>query len=443
MNTKRQKYIVVIIATLLTVVYSTVLNMLNYPKGVNNATAILALSISIYLLYAVRHRSDLLIVMLCIFYENYSVVVGCYLDPSIRPGWMFRQFKDSRVYGIAILSLLIFELVLLAAVFLYKEKIDSEKIDIEQFPNNNLIMLGCIVLYLMIFLTQVDFSEGERASSNVLNEYKFLFFIIGSLYSKKTNFNRWLWTGIVGITSIATFFGGNRVNTLCNIFVLAILWFENYITLKNVILISIPAIFMMLMIGSMRYNFTISVNSIQTVWETVKRDKLVADSFTFAYGPTIAAEEMSLNLGIWQKAQLLFYNIIYIFWGGKYGKYSLPNYTRDYYMHYFGFLGANYFDMWFGVFGGVISGVSVVLMLFLKGKGNKESTQVGKVVALGVLANTLRWYNYNFMQIYRTGFVIFIVWCASCYVNSMLSRKTTKKLKDGNHYEVQKSIPSS
>ena len=112
-------------------------------------------------------------------------------------------------------------------------------------------------------------------------------------------------------------------------------------------------------------------------------------------------------------------------------------------MHYFGFLGANYFDMWFGVFGGVISGVSVVLMLFLKGKGNKESTQVGKVVALGVLANTLRWYNYNFMQIYRTGFVIFIVWCASCYVNSMLSRKTTKKLKDGNHYEVQKSIPSS
>lgn len=185
MNTKRRKYIVVIIATLLTVVYSTVLNMLNYPKGVNNATAILALSISIYLLYTVKHRSDLLIVMLCIFYENYSVVVGCYLDPSIRPGWMFRQFKDSRVYGIAILSLLIFELVLLAAVFLYKEKIDSEKIDIEQFPNNNLIMLGCIVLYLMIFLTQVDFSEGERASSNVLNEYKFLFFIIGSLYSKK------------------------------------------------------------------------------------------------------------------------------------------------------------------------------------------------------------------------------------------------------------------
>mgnify|MGYP004524791945 CR=1 FL=1 len=427
MNTERRKYIVVTITTLLTVVYSIVLNMLNYPTSVNNATAILALSISAYLLYAVRHRADLLIVMLCIFYENYSVVVGCYLNPSIRPDWMFRQFKDSQVYGKAILSLLVFELVLLAAVFLYKEKIDSEEIDIEQYPNNNLIMLGCIALYLIIFLTQVDFSEGKRASSNVINEYKFVLLIVGSLYSKKTNLNRRLWTGIVGITSIATFFGGNRVNTLCNIFVLAILWFENYITLKNVILISIPSIFVMLMIGSMRYNFTISVDSIQTVWETVKTDKLVADSFTFAYGPTIAAEEMSLNLGIWQKVQLLFYNIIYVFIGGKYGKYSLSNYTRDYYMHYFGFLGANYFDMWFGVFGGAIAGVSVVLMLFLKGKGNKESTQVGKVVALGVLANTLRWYNYNFMQIYRTAFVILIVWYASSYANSMLARKTTKQ----------------
>ena len=83
--------------------------------------------------------------------------------------------------------------------------------------------------------------------------------------------------------------------------------------------------------------------------------------------------------------------------------------------------------MWFGVFGGAIAGVSVVLMLFLKGKGNKESTQVGKVVALGVLANTLRWYNYNFMQIYRTAFVILIVWYASSYANSMLARKTTKQ----------------
>ena len=423
MNTKSQKYTVVAIGTLLTTVYSLIINALDYPVCVNNTTAIAVLGVSIYLLYAVRHRPDLLIVMLCIFYENYSVVVGCYLDPSIRPDWMFRQFSDSRIYGIAILSLFVFELVILAAIFLFKEKIDSERISIAQFPNNKLIAYGCVMLYIIIFLTQVSFNEGERASSNVWNEYKFVLVIIGSLYSEKTKFNKWLWTGIVGITSIATFFGGNRVNTLCNIFVLAILWYENYITLKNVIFISIPAIFIMLMIGSMRYNFALSISSIQTVWENVKTDKLVADSFTFAYGPTIAAEEMSLNLGFWEKAQLLFYNIVYVFIGGEYGKYSLANYTRDYYMHYFGFLGANYFDMWFGVLGGVITGVSVVLMLFLKGKSNKASTQTGKIVALGVLANALRWYNYNFMQIYRTGFVVLIAWYMVRCVDSVLTRK--------------------
>lgn len=418
-----RKALAAMVGSIVTIVYAIAMSFLDYPAAVNNGTAVAALCISAYLLYAARNRADLLMVMLCIFYENYSIVVGCYLDPSIRPGWMFRQFHDERAYGIAVLSLLIFELVLLAGFFLYRERIDSKTVSIDQFPDNSLIMVGCMICYIVIFITQVDFAEGQRASSSVWNEYKFVLVITGSLYSKKTTRNKWLWTGLVGATSIATFMGGNRVNTLCNVFILAALWFTESITLKNVILISVPSIFVMLMVGSMRYNFTLSLQSIQTVWNSVKSDKLASDSFTFAYGPTIAAEEMALSMDPWQKCRLLLGNLIYVFAGGSYGKYSLANYTRNYYMHYFGFLGANYFDLWFGAFGGGIAGLSVVVLLFLKGTTRSKSTRWGDVIALATMANALRWYNYNFMQIFRTAFVISVVWYAAAQADKITQKQ--------------------
>ena len=225
------------------------------------------------------------------------------------------------------------------------------------------------------------------------------------------------------ITSAATFFGGNRVDTLCNVFVLAVIWYKEFITLKNVLIVSIPAIFIMIMVGALRYNFSLSLDAIQRVWLSVKRDKLVADSFTYAYGPTIAAEEMAKVLDPITKVKVLLYNLAYIFIGGAYGKYSLANFTRNYYTHYYGFLGANYFDIWFGAYGGVIAGVSVVIILFLKGSCRRKSTTTEKIVAISALTSTLRWYNYNFMQIYRTGFITLIVWFVFTQIDRILKKK--------------------
>jgi hypothetical protein len=389
--------------------YVLIMMMCNYPEELNKCNMIMSMTISGYMIYATRKRTDLLILSLCVFYENYSIAVGCYLDPTLRPEWLYNQFGDGRVYTVASLSLLLFEITLFLGWRVFKDSVESRNISIDDFPDNSIIMCLCMILYTLIFVTQVDFSVNARATSNTINEYKFVLLIIGSIYSKNNKSNKILWTILVAVSSIATFFGGNRVNTLCNIFVLAVLWYNEYLTLKKVIIIAFPCIFIMLMIGQMRYQFSISFNTIADAWNLIKEDKLVADSFTFAFGPTIAAEEMHFVMSIDEKVRLLLNNIIYIVAGGSYGQYSLANYTSNYYMHYYGFLGANYFDLWFGPFGGMLAGIAVLKIVYLRAGTINRCSNFRKVVALGAFANLLRWYNYNFMQIFRTVFVMIIV----------------------------------
>lgn len=406
---KNKRVVETIIIYLVILCYILVMMMCDYPEELNECNMIISIFISGYMIYATRKRADLLILMICIFYENYSIAVGCYLDPTLRPEWLYKQFGDERVYTVASLSLLLFEITLFTGWRVTRGSVESRNISIDDFPNNSIIMYVCMVLYALIFITQVDFSSNARATSNTINEYKFVLLIIGSIYSKNNKLNRILWTILVVVTSIATFFGGNRVNTLGNIFVLAILWYDEYITFKRAIIIAFPCIFIMLMIGQMRYQFGISLDAIENTWNLIKEEKLVADSFTFAFGPTIAAEEMHFIMSISEKIQLLLNNLIYIVVGGSYGQYSLANYTRNYYMHYYGFLGANYFDIWFGPFGGMLAGVAVLKIAFLRAGTIKGCSGFRKVVALGAFANLLRWYNYNFMQIFRSVFVMIIV----------------------------------
>ena len=424
MKVKKYRLIAISIFTMLFFVWIVIICFFDFPIKTNNIEAMAVLILSLSMTYIVRNRKDLMISMLCIAYTNYSIVVGCYFDTKIRPSWLYNQFQDDRIYGICITSLLIFELTLFFGWYLFECDRNTITSNIDSFPKNNLIMLWCALVYCVIFLTQVRFYENERASSNPLNEYKTIFLIVGSLYSENTNRNRIIWTVLVGASSVATFLGGNRVNTLCNLFVLAVLWYEKQITFKRVVCISIPAIFIMLMIGEMRNNFILSIEAIKSVWESVKQDKLVADSFTFAYGPTIAATELGFGLPIGEKIELLAKNIIYIFCGGTYGKYNLADYTRSYYLHYYGFIGPDYFNIWFGVFGGFISGISVLLFLFFTGNKNNNSTnKIREIIALTSMATTLRWYNYNFMQLYRTALIVLIVWYVARIADSLSKRK--------------------
>ena len=80
--------------------------------SMDNCVAILVTVISIYICYACRHNIGFFIASLVIVYANYSIAVGVYLDPSIRPATLYNQFNEKSL-SITILCVLIFETVIL------------------------------------------------------------------------------------------------------------------------------------------------------------------------------------------------------------------------------------------------------------------------------------------------------------------------------------------
>jgi len=278
----------------------------------------------------------------------------------------------------------IFVLSLLLHFDCFDNQLSNLSILYEDYNSNTIIELICIIAYIAIFISQFHFNEGRRASTSPLSEYRYLFMIFGGIYSNKSKFRKIIWIAIISVTSILTFLGGNRINAFPGLILIVLLWFPK-IKIRKVIWLFPIVLIVLQIIGVMRYNFSLSFSGL--IEGTVRSVKtgFVTDSFTFAYYPSLTAIQLSPTQSFGEKAMLFFNNIIYIFAGGKYGQYVMPNYTSNYYFHYDGFIGPLYFNYWIGMLSGLIVGIITAcftrITLIIK-KGTKRLTNYRLACAL-------------------------------------------------------------
>lgn len=397
----------------------------DYSSTANNWVGACVLYLSLYMIW--RHRDNLPLTVLFLFigYVNYSIVVGVYWFPEIRPQSLYSQISMQSVYSEGIISLLIFELILyLGAVFGKKKPEIKERVIVSK-PNPYAEYV-CMAAFLIIFVSVFRFNEGMRASTSALSEYRYIPALFGAAYSQKNKTSKLLWTLLIGTTTLLTFFGGNRVNTMPSMILLLIVWYPN-IKPKYVILAAPFGIILFQMIGHMRYNFSFSLDGIIYTLEQAWEDKFVADTFTFAYMPSLSVLELAKYDGAGQKISLLVDNFLYIFAGGKYGRYILSTYSRRFYTHYSGFVSAlslNYWFRWLGpvIVGGVVQ-PHVRLMKSIDWK-SPNNRSLNFFVAASVVIVCPRWYMYNFLQVPRTDFIMLIAWlCVGVLAKWIAPRK--------------------
>lgn len=383
----------------------------NYSAAANNCIGACVLYLSLYCIWHNRDNLALTILFLFIGYVNYSIVVGVYWYPEVRPYSLYRQITMASVYSEGIISILIFELVLYFGTVLKKKKPVVRKIALTSHPNEY-VEYVCMAAFLIIFLTVFRFNDDSRASTSALSEYRYIPALFGAAYSKKNQTSKILWTLLIGATTALTFFGGNRVNTMPSLFLLILVWYPN-IKPKYILILAPMAIVLFQMVGHMRNDFSLSIGGI---WETIEsawEDKFVADTFTFAYMPSLSVLELAKFDGLESKMNLLGNNFLYIFLGGKYGEYVLTTYSRQFYVHYSGFVSALSLNYWFRWLGPVLVGVIVHLHVRLIKSIDWHSTNNRSLVffvAACTVITSSRWYMYNFLQLLRIDFIMLIAW---------------------------------
>lgn len=398
--------------------------------------SVLLLLNSFYGIYLSKSNFGLLLMFSFIAYANYSVAIGVYLYPEIRPDVLYEQITNKGIYLEAVVSMVLFSALILLP---FRSKIQN---NVHEYKNNYSLPVTksveyiCLVAYIVIFITQTEWSVGERMTTTAIGEYKFVFAIIGSIFAVKTKKHRRLWSFCLLVSSGISFVGGNRVDSFPALFVLLLVWFPN-ISLKKVLICGMPLVVFMKIIGTIRGNPALLLNfDLGRIFSMIWEEKFVQDTFTFAYFPSLCSIELCQTQTFDVKSDLFLGNISFIFWGGGFSKYILSTYTSDYYIHYGGFFGPLNLNHWMGVFGSFIIGM-IVLYIVNKLKGiNFRAHTKSVIYAFGICFICIcpRWYIYNFFGLFRTMLFFSVLF----FVFFKYSRLTQQSKKVPNTLRMRK-----
>lgn len=383
-----------------------------YTKGTMYIMGSCIILLSCYQVYEYRDNLALAIVFFYMAYSNYSIVIGVYFFPSLRPNTLYSQINDNVIYQKALISLLIFEVVLFISSVLKRKKNTFQyfKIYIEKNRKNEMINIICMIIYIFMFFSTFSFQQNARASSSPLGEYRFIVLIIGAAYSNRKKMNKYMWAGIIAVTSLLELYGGNRVGILPGIVIFLLVWCKKY-KLKKIFPIIFIGLIIFKMVGSMRQEFLLSSTGIWNAVKSLPEEKLTVDTFIYSFLPGILSLAKSAIDSMTDKIMLLANNIVYIFRGGYYKEFLLMAYTRKYYMHYYGFPAPLYLNYWFNYIGPVIAALIIEFHIklvderYLKGS---YQNQLKDCISLLFVATVARWYSYNLLSLFRAEIILIV-----------------------------------
>lgn len=425
--------------TAMVVVFSlclfSVMVFTGYRETINNIIAIVSFIISVYLAYVYRYNIGLFLVMLMILYTNYSITVGVFIDPSIRPESLYYQIENIDTYGKGIVCIFIFEFVLLLMSYnVVKKPQDfdvNDKYFIEQNEYNVVVAYGAIVVYAIMFFSGFNFGlgEGGRAANSALAEYKIIVQIIGMYYSGRKKHLTIFWTLIVGLTTLMTFMGGNRIDAISNIIALILFGYSHFLNYKR-IMIALPiGIIVLAGIGYMRIDFSLSLEKLNSTLQILTQDKLTYEGAIIGYVPSLATIEMVEFIPTEEKYQLFLDHIKYIFTFGETVDVQgdLSDYSRNYYLHYWGFISPTYFYFWFKYIGPVLFALLVNVYIKMYVKSTRKvlvnfSEKLMYILSMYFICNVGRWYCYGPMCLFRGAFVCIIVYAIVYFVDNIIRK---------------------
>jgi hypothetical protein len=334
------------------------------------------------------------------------------------------------------LCVLIFEVAvlwMLKGMVTDPKSVDSSDWSYVKNERNDIIAYGAMALYLLIVVLTFDFGDGgTRGSMSALTEYRLIILIIGCYYSARKHKMRFLWTMIVGVTSMLILLSGNRVDSIGNMIALIILWYPKFVTFKKILLALPVVVIVMTAIGVTRGG-NISSDTISSVITSLGDTKLVWDTAIFAYVPSVSIVEITDQVDLAEKLRLIGEYVKYTFIGTTdMHSQNLINYVNKWFAHYGGCITSSYFYMWFGYVGSLLftALVFVYSRLYLKVPTMEQKnyrSDLKYVLSIYFISSVCRWYCYGPNSLIRNMLIAVLLFTVVYAINGLLKGKSRRK----------------
>lgn len=375
---------------------------------------VLIVMIDIYRTIRYKENCYLFFLFLCIMYFDYSFLISKYFSSTPTLVDIYKQivYSDTKLIGVSIL--LVFHLF--TTLFISAKYEKSEKQDEIFNVSTTNRMIQTIMLTILIFVVLLDYFVFHFLSATrTIYEYLLIPFIFGFYYTKQTNsiFFRNILFLLMLFSTIINMWQGARVISLQPMIAYLFIWHGKNINWRN---ISVTFVFVVIVFtifglyGDYKdFGYDLSTLNSSVVVRTFSDRKFSLDTAISSYWTGLTYIEIS-NIIPFSRRILNFvqYITIYAIKGTSSSYVQLYDFSRRYYIHYYGGYITSYFYYWFGWSGIFIIGTYVGMLMNLIGKLKDDFGDFSKLLAVYFISTLPRWYLYYPVTLFR-GMLIFVV----------------------------------
>ena len=388
----------------------------SYSETFNNLIGIGVLVLSLILIWLYRNSMVLFLMGIFIGYCNYSVVVGIYLSPDLRPVYLYPQIIDIEVYGIGISLLFLFMLsmVCLAPVIENNLKNNFSKQFVRNENRNQILFFLALALFLLIIFLGYQSFEDSKGESSPIYEYGTILVILMFYYCGNNKTLKFLATLSSIIYVLTSIMNGTRVEALVCLFILILCFARKNISKLNIFIGMIIGIVIFSSIGIIRGNWNYAQGDLTIIASKIFESKFVFDTCTYAYFPMLCMIEQFkqyiFESGFYYLVRFLMTIIVGV---SRITDGDLIKISRESYFHNYGGISLGFFYVWFSYLGSLVFAIAINQYIKLTSLVSSKITDIKLCAVLYAVATVPRWYLYGPWPLFRgviiclLGFVIF------------------------------------
>lgn len=395
----------------------------NYLYSSDFLLSIYILVVCLINVIAVRKNKYLFILFFFMLYANYSICLPNYI--CYFTGDFFVSWTPSNVSSIGLNILATFSTLL----YLFLPKINITKRDtFITEKKNGYISFGLLIMLLIVLLISLpNLLVDGRGQTTAIYEYSVILFIIGLYYSGKSQITHICYFIVASIYILIDLMSGNRATSIQICIVIYLIFFIDKISTKQLLIFMILGLFLFSMVGAYRENT--NVVSITKFFNKINERKLVFDTAYAAYYTSLTFIKAATGVSLYNKILMFLAFVFYIFTGIGIGDYSLPVFTRKFYVHYFGGVYPFYGYFYFGCLGIFIFLIYLLFIIRLINKVNTNSSGFSKCFSILVVSSVPRWYLYSPFQITRNIFLLWIIWNVLKLLDNLIENRNKLNIK--------------
>ena len=407
------------------IIFVIIAHMNIYSEYFNNTLAIGTILLSGVFVYKCRKCIPLLFISLFIAYSNYSIAVGIYLFPELRPKYLYPQITDVDVYGIGIM--LIFLLMFSLCVFI---KIDIKNMDnifstafIRKENYNSLFFFFLVLIFLFIMIFGYKRSSNGRGSSSPIYEYNVIIALLAFYYSGDKKILKYICLAMTFFYAFTSFLNGTRVEALSVLMIAYICYSSQNISSKTIVIYMVLGIIMFNFIGAFRGNYSNFGEAYFSVIQNFKDSKFVFDTCTHAYFPSLCMIEQFKRYNFFRSMHFFFRFLLTIIMGSsRVTDGNLIKYTSLLYYHNGGGVIVGFLYAWLSYLGPCLFALlfGFVSKRFFYRAEKKDSDYVAM---LYIMCSTPRWYLYGPWAFFRGTLICLTAFWITIIVNKLIEKK--------------------